>query len=396
MKQRLVNTIQWAAIAVGITGMTLDKLIPVNRTIAISAIIASFAAFTVLVLLQLVRRDPNRFQGKEKVDLAWRTVLTGADSSVEVFAGDVSWARQNKSAIAERTRAGTSILVLCRWPSTPVLLGQVRTLLEAGVEVKYYDGELVKVRGLVADARVGLDQGTALTVVKTPKPRITLTPGRPGTDNSFDYEARRYLPDQDINYIAMLHQLFGSIWASLPPGIILDRRKLSANDLHQILSQIPHYRDLTLGDISIEKLSCTSLQSCCKTVKTAKLPSAASLIDGYQKFGLDPFEPCVIESSRGQRLMLPPIVERQSDGRHVVVDGMHRIYQLVTHTDSQQVTCLVITNAGPLPSDPVPFKDVRLSSTKKQRDENFPNYRHEHFRDIKAIDRYLADKAGRS
>ncbi|GGN19724.1 hypothetical protein GCM10011609_71020 [Lentzea pudingi] len=395
MSQRVVTTIQWASIVVGITGMTLDKLIPLNRAVAITAIVISFIAFATLVVLQIFYRDPNRFEGKEKVDLAWRTVLSGADHAVEVFAGDVSWARANKDVLRARTKAGASVHVLCKWPSTPILLDQVRTLFAAGVKVRYYDGDLVKVRGMVADAEVSPDQGTALTVVKTPKQRITMATGQSGSDRSFDYEARRYLPDRDLSYIAMLHQLFGSIWAGLPQGIIVDRRQLSTNDLHRILSQISHYRHLTLDDISLQNVSRASLQSCCRTVKTAKLPGASALIEGYRKYALDPFEPAAIESSGGRRLVLPPIVERQPGGALVVVDGMHRIYQLITHTDAQQLTCLVIDNAGPLPSDPVPFTDVRLSPTKLQRSDNFPNYRHERFRDIKAIDRYLTETGDR-
>lgn len=390
MTKKAFNVVQWVSIFVGITGMSLDKLIAVSPTLSYVLIGISAAAFIILVIVQLNYRDPNQFEGKQQVNLAWRTLLTRAESSVDVFAGDVSWAQGSKKILARRTGAGIVMRVLCRWPSTPALLLQVRALFEAGVQVKYYDGELVQVRGLVIDAQSVAGGGTALTVVKSPKHQIDLAKGNSGSDSLFEYRARRFLPPVDIGHVAMLHQLFQSIWAGLPQGLILSAHMLGEVDIRKILSNVPHYTRLRPGDISIENISCEDLYSCCRTVKSAKLQNAAYLIEGYRRFGLDLFEPCKIEQGGVRRLLLPPIVERQADGRMVVVDGMHRIYQLTTRTDIQQVVCVVLTGLGALPSNPIPFGEVRVSPTKKPRAENFPSYQHQNFRDVKAVDRHLA------
>ncbi len=395
MTRKVANIIQWASIVIGITGMSFDKLVNVQSTVSYLLIGISFAAFAVLVFVQIFHRDANVFNGKRTVDLAWRALLTRADSSVAVFAGDVSWAESSKNPILERTQLGVVIRVLCRWPSTPILLEQVRVLFGAGVQVKYYTGDMVKLRGLVVDTKTSLDNGTALTVTKHPKQRIALIEGEAGTDSLFDYHARRYLPGRDMSYIAMLHQLFDSVWETLPPGVILDRLVLDADEVRHILSRIPHYSRLTTNSISIEMVSCASLYSCCRTVKAANVAKGSPLLEGYERFGLEFFEPCRVEGSGNRTVVLPPIVERQPDGTLVIIDGMHRIYNLTTRTDAQQVMCLVLSGAGPLPSDPIPFQDVRLSVTKKPRVDNFPNYKHEHFRDIEAVDRYLSTVADR-
>nr|MDT0665276.1 hypothetical protein [Micromonospora sp. DSM 115978] len=158
-----------------------------------------------------------------------------------------------------------------------------------------------------------------------------------------------------------------------------------------ILSQVPHYRTLTTHDISIESVSCASLYSCCHTIKVPRLAKVSPLVDAYSNFTLDPFEPCVKDQPGRRSLILPPIVEKSHDGKHVIVDGMHRLFRVTTHSDVQQVVCLVLRTNEPLPSTPIPFSDVKLSLTKVPRRENFTEYKHEHFREIKIIDRYLAD-----
>jgi hypothetical protein len=145
-------------------------------------------------------------------------VILGAHRSVEVFAGDVSWAESDRDALRDRTQAGVEVRVLCGRPSTQQQLDQVHALLSAGVKVKYYTNDLVKIRGLVVDVAVGLNGGTALTVEKTPKRRIHINPGHPGDDRLYNYEARRLLPGEDEGYIATLHQFFEAAWLALPPS----------------------------------------------------------------------------------------------------------------------------------------------------------------------------------
>ncbi|MFT9665539.1 hypothetical protein ACMZ5F_30580 [Streptomyces rhizosphaericola] len=390
MSKKLSDLIQWGSLLIGITGVSLDKLLrdhPLASNVSMGIAIASFVIYA---SMQIFRRDANRFRGKKRVDLAWGAMLTRADHSVDVFAGDVSWALSNQNSLADRTQAGVRIRVLCRWPSTPRLAEQVRALNAAGVQVRYYTDDLVKLRGMVVDARAGVATGTALTVTKLPKQTISVGQGQSGDDSLFDYEALRYLPGADATHIATLHQLFESAWNGLPQGMIMDRATLTKGRYRTLLSRIPHYRGIGVDDIEVKKVSIASLWSCCRTVKAARLPRIAFLLEGYRRFGVEPFEPCTLESDGRAHTVLPPIVEQQPDGKFVVVDGMHRIYQLATQTDAQQVTCLVLKNAGDLPSDPIPFREVRTSPTKLPRVDNFPSYNHENFRDIKAIDRHLA------
>ncbi|MGW2588500.1 hypothetical protein ACWCYZ_46005 [Streptomyces virginiae] len=165
---------------------------------------------------------------------------------------------------------------------------------------------------------------------------------------------------------------------------------LTKSRYRTILSQIPHYSHIGTGDLEVKKISIASLYSCCRTVKAAKLQRVSALIEGYRRFDLEPFEPCKLESGGRPLTLIPPIVEEQPDGSFVIIDGMHRIYQLATQTDAQQAVCLVLKNVGSLPSIPIPFQQVRASPSKLPRVDNFPDYNHQNFRDIKTIDRNLA------
>ncbi|MGW3323656.1 hypothetical protein [Streptomyces virginiae] len=390
LSQKANAVIQWGSLLVGITGISLDKLLKEHPLASNISSGVAIAAFIIYALTQALRRDLNRFRGKSKVDLAWQALLTRADSSVSVFAGDASWAQSSQSALADRTRAGVVVRVLCRWPSTPSRIEQVQALITAGVQVKYFADDLIKLRGLVVDTNMGPDGGTALTVKRTPKPNIPITPGQPVDPSLCDYEARRYLPGSDSTYISTLHQLFESAWEGLPQGIIMTKLTLTKSRYRTILSQIPHYSHIGTGDLEVKNISIASLYSCCRTVKAARLQRVSALIEGYRRFDLEPFEPCKLESGGRQLTLIPPIVEEQPDGSFVIIDGMHRIYQLATQTDAQQVVCLVLKSVGNLPSIPIPFQQVRTSPSKLPRTDNFPSYNHQNFRDIKTIDRNLA------
>ncbi|MFI0484677.1 hypothetical protein [Actinomadura sp. 9N215] len=371
---------------VGVTGISLQKLLVDHSGVSNMLSAAAFIALVVFVAIQLFRSNPNKFKGKKKVDIAWRALLTRADSSVDVFGGDVSWAEGNKESISRRTQFGVVVRVLCRWPRTPAQLEHVRKLTQAGVKVRFYSGDLVRIRGLIVDADIGASAGTALTVVKTPKRSINVTE----QDRSmFDYEAQRHLPSRDSNTINMLHQLFESIWENLPEGVILNGASLSRGELRNILVRVPHYRSIKVNDIEVKGVAIHSLYSCCQTVKATKLDRISLLLEAYRRFTLDPFEACKVEEGGKMVTLLPPIIERQPDGRMVVIDGMHRLFQLATRTDLQQSVCLVLSNVGPLPSQPIPFQEVRVSSIKIARSENFINYNHDLFRDVKIIDRNL-------
>jgi hypothetical protein len=391
MTDRLANLIQWASIVIGITGMSLDKLIPLDPSISYILIALALAAFIVLVVIQVMARDLNHFKGKQEVDGVWNRVLMGADSSVRVFAGDVSWGRKNQDALEIRHQNGVDLRVICRWPTTPILRDQVRALFAAGVKVRFYSSDIVKIRALVIDADSSIESRSALTVVKTAKKVLDAkTPGQPGTDQQSNYSARRYVSASDNDYITTLHQLFDSVWETLPAGLILERVSLNPEVLCNFLRVLKHYEMLTPANVTLRTLSLAALHSCCRTVKAPKLARTTALLSGFKQFKLDPFESCRLEHEETRTLLLPPIVEEQADGRLVVIDGMHRLHQLSTHTDAQEALCLVITGAGPLSSDPIPFREVRVSPVKLPRAENFPNYRHEYFRDIKALYRHLA------
>ncbi|MGW2581509.1 hypothetical protein ACWCYZ_09250 [Streptomyces virginiae] len=87
LSRKANDLIQWGSLLVGITGISLDKLLKEHPLASNISSGVAIAAFLVYALTQVLRRDLNRFRGKGKVDLAWQALLTRADSSVSVFAG---------------------------------------------------------------------------------------------------------------------------------------------------------------------------------------------------------------------------------------------------------------------------------------------------------------------
>ena len=80
----------------------------------------------------------------------------------------------------------------------------------------------------------------------------------------------------------------------------------------------------------------------------------------------------------------PPVFERLSDGRTVVIDGAHRAYAARSRGESTISGLLVHNPRFDVPSTPMSsWDDIRLSSTKLPRDERYLDYVSERFRPIR-------------
>jgi pyrimidine deaminase RibD-like protein len=79
----------------------------------------------------------------------------------------------------------------------------------------------------------------------------------------------------------------------------------------------------------------------------------------------------------------PPVLERQADGRLIVVDGTHRLYELQRKVPSEVEAIVVSRVSAPLPASPLKsWDEVRLSLTYLPRERRYANYRADQFRAI--------------
>jgi hypothetical protein len=80
---------------------------------------------------------------------------------------------------------------------------------------------------------------------------------------------------------------------------------------------------------------------------------------------------------------LPPIIEH-FDGRHHVLDGIHR-FSYVTGVGATIVVIKIEDPSSPFPCDPRKWDDVRAVDEKPPKDQRFFGLRPELFRDLKHI-----------
>jgi hypothetical protein len=401
MGKKVFKVVEILGIIIGITGMTLDKLADVSPAVFIGSLVVLTLALLLAGWYYVTEKDRNRFVGKDRITEAWRALLGGASRSVAIFAGDVSWITDHRNVIVRQHQTGVVLRVTCRPPTTDLLRSHVRALLDAGAEVKYYppsesNNEKCKqptVRGLVVDAVVGPRTSTALTVKKDSMQAIDdRGQGIPGREPLYSYEARRYLPGTDGDFIDVLRDLFDSLWDQSVLGMVLEPVATKTADLISILGIIPQYKDLKPEDVEFRDVSIPELWSPCTYVKEYKFAAMQAIVLAYQQQKMKLMSPCICLSHSRRSLMLPPILEAHGD-KLVIIDGTHRLYYLKTFTPESNVNCIVIHCKIPLPSVPLPFSQVVLSKQKLPRERVFPNYNPRCYRDIDALNPELNRRA---
>ena len=394
MSSRIQWLFQGLALVVGLTGASLKKFLPLEQPYG-------FVWYTVVVVSLFVlfaistRRDANRYTGKDMVNTAWRTMVAGATQSVDIFAGDASWSESNKEIIAARClgNGGPSVMiqVICRWPKPDVSINtkQIRDLLLAGAEVRFYSGQSIKIRGLVVDGTEGREVMTALTVRKVPKVAIQLSPGQPGSDATCDYTARRYVYEEDRDYVSSLQMLFSMAWPQLYQGLVLEEEvRYDAKAIAGLLRTVPHYAKIASDHVDLKQVTIGKLYAAGKYVKSRRIARISGIIEGYKRYGIELLKPCRLTTCRSERLLLPPIVE-EHEGKLVVIDGHHRIWSAVTKYQMKEVWCIVLTGLTGLPGEPLPFADQQVSSDELDRENVFIGYNAANFRDIYLLDAHL-------
>lgn len=399
MQERVRKVLEILAILTTISGVTLNSFRESNS-------IAFYSSIVLLLLLAGIAfiswREDNVFKVKAEIDNTWNRLMLGASRSIKVFAGDVSWIARDEKLLIQRIEEGIVVSVLCRRPHNNKTTDNVRRLLESGAQVKYYDHENpVLVRGLLIDDEE-VDRTTALTVRKVPK-RTVFTPedsndgyptftgtGLPGNSSIYDYEARRYLPTRDIQHLQALSNLFGAIWKNGDTGVVLQTIKPPVELIVQYLQTVPHYQQLTANEVRFQVVDIQSLWSTSLFVKDYKFNNIRSIIEAYDRQGLQVFSPCLCISHIRRSILMPPILEEHA-GRLVVVDGMHRLFYRLVIMQKPDALCMVVSTRTDLPSTPIPFTRVQMWPHKLPRDQAFDNYRPELFRNIDLLENVLGD-----
>lgn len=381
--------IEILAIIAGILGLVIGNLRLVNP-------ILFYSALGLLLILSISmfisRHQANRLTGKSAIDNVWQQLLSGATQSIFIFAGDVSWISRDEQVIHTNVNAkGNKVRVLCRRPRNNQLLKEnMVKLIKTGTEVKYYDESRSPVmRGLIIDGG-SADIGAALTVTKSAKVGVVRKYGVPGTEDNYRYNARFYVPPEDIRQVQVLEQLFQTMWEQAMIGIVLEPKTFSDYELLSILSNVPQYNTVELSDIELKTVDIASMWASCTYVKEYKFPDILALLDAYETQDMPAFRPCTCVSHFQSSFLLPPIVEQHND-KLVTVDGMHRLFCRLAFTHKADALCLVVSPRKELPSQPIPFTDVKVWPRKMPRENSFISFEPGRFRNIGVLDRALVE-----
>jgi len=396
MKERLRRILEISAIVTGISGITISNLRD-------SFSVAFYSALILLVLITFISylsiREDNLFRNKPEIEKIWRELLIGASRSVKVFAGDVSWANRDKEVLSRRIDEGATISVLCRRPHNDTTTLNVVELLNAGVQVKYYQPDYApSVRGLIIDTEEK-EKGTALTVYKSPKARIVLPQrtiaasaqrgsGVPGDIGIYQYEGRRYLPSINNRQIQILGDLFTITWRHATLGVILQPLKIDKSTIIQMLRTVSHYKQISWNNIKIEAVDIQSLWASCTYVREEKLNLTQAVCEAFRAQKIPPFTTCVCLSHIRKSILLPPIIEVHK-GKSTIIDGTHRLFFESIFLKRSSAICITLSTGIELPSDPIPFNNIKIWPEKLPKDRGFNNFRPELFRDIDSLDREL-------
>jgi hypothetical protein len=387
MKARLRHTIEVFAIAASISGLTISELRSTDPLIF-------YSVFFFLILLCffvfLSWKKINRFTNKPIINSIWQRLLEGAQHSVRIFAGDASWVKRDEGIIKQCVDNGVNVSVLCRRPgNSKTLKDNISRVIAAGAEVRYYDPkDNPVVRGLVIDEKEhGVN--TALTVKKAAKINIERRYGVPGTVDIYRYEAVRYIPPQDTQYIEMMCQLFDFIREKALIGIVLHPAQLDSSKMVDLIKVVPHYANMESLKFETRTVQIQQLWSSCLYVKEYKFPLMRAVLDAYETQDFHCFEPCLCFSHEKKCVLLPPILERHKS-KLVVIDGIHRLYYRYIYRQQSEAQCLIIDGAPALPGEPVPFINLKVIPRKlSRREQNFVRFKSHRFRNIESLDKAL-------
>lgn len=275
--------------------------------------------------------------------------------------------------------------MLCHAPGRIAIRQEnICTLLRAGADVRFFDREVFRhpPYGLLVDGDDPI-LATAMRVERERKQGVARSQGR---TRLYSYTAIRYAPKTAWDDLRVLSTLFTAMWNQSREAVVLFPRDLDdllRQGLVEMLRMVSHYDGLEDSDLGAVTVNVTDSNVYSATLCVKGTNSAA-----YRDQGVIEFLPSVYISRRGRGLLLPPILEAH-DGKLVVVDGTHRLFELHAKQQQTGAYCLVVRNRPRLPCTPVPFTDVRMWPGNLTREKMFKEYEPSWYRNFSEMEKAL-------
>ncbi len=162
---------------------------------------------------------------------------------------------------------------------------------------------------------------------------------------------------------------------------------MDENIIRGSISKLPHYsHDVT---IHFEQVGLDLLKPLCLFVRTYRLTEVRDLVQTFKDKGITLFNGVWLKSDTGDKRLLPPPVIEVHNNNHVIIDGLHRVYEARCKNIPSLYIAVIRGNLPPLPADILEWSDVQETDKKMSRQEKFRNLNEANFREInKYIDDY--------
>ncbi len=135
-------------------------------------------------------------------------------------------------------------------------------------------------------------------------------------------------------------------------------------------------------DVAIENVPIERLVSLTRFVREYKYRQIRHLIQFYRHLGIPLFDPAAVTlNTKESSIVTPPVVE-ESGGHFILVEGSTRA-TFCRDEGVSQIRCVVVRGVrDPLPSTPVPFKQVRVVGRTLAAEQRYEHFNYAHFRSI--------------
>jgi hypothetical protein len=134
--------------------------------------------------------------------------------------------------------------------------------------------------------------------------------------------------------------------------------------------------------VSIENVPTDRLVSLTLFIREYKYRQMRHMIKLYRDLGLPLFDPAaVLLNTQASSIVTPPVVE-ESGGEFILIEGSTRA-TFCRDEGVSQMKCVVIRGVkDALPSEPVPFRQVRVVGRTLGPEQRYKHFNYAHFRSI--------------
>lgn len=339
------------------SGVTVEHF-PADLRTEIANLNVTFQGQHAYLVDPIVTDTDDEVAGRQRAGILATTleIIASAKGEVRMFAGDASWLRDLFVGLLEAKLNGVDIRMIAQKPLEDSLYQRLAAI---GIEV------CAQTEDFGLRATMAMSGATAKQLVV-----IEPQPAR---------HAQLFSAPHDGAVLGTFVRAFDVVWdesrartASSP-----ELRDVSIRDVAAALnSGVAQYQS---AKIEIEQVNIGDLHFLTNDVEILKLRRVASTNRIMKSLGRN--APLRIVGTPWA--FFPPIVERDSSGRMVLVDGVHRVYDAVQSGHTEIDSIVVDRVDAKLPATPVPVFMANILPRKRDRKDRYADYDESAFRPIR-------------